>query len=171
MSLREIKKEKTALKAIEAIKRIQDGKPNHRKLLNRDNLKLNQHTVEQEAGLAVGALKHHDDILTMISDINLMGCEQEKTTGTQTDIYLLKQEIIKLKAQKKAAITGKKDAIALKKSYAEQLETLKYENKMLHQHHAEVVSALFDLIPQEDREGIVIKAMSHGNTNVVPIKS
>lgn len=121
MSLQEIKKQKTALKAIEAIKRIQDGKPNLRKLLNRDNLKLNQHTVEQEAGLSVGALKHHDDILTMISDINLMGCEQEKTTGTQTDIYLLKQEIIKLKAQKKAAITGKKDAIALKKSYAEQL--------------------------------------------------
>ena len=100
-----------------------------------------------------------------------MGCEQEKTTGTQTDIYLLNQQIIKLKAQKKAAISGKKDAINLKKSYAEQLEALKYENKMLHQHHAEVVSALFDLIPQEDREGIVIKAMSHGSNNVVPIKS
>ncbi|MBA6256466.1 MULTISPECIES: hypothetical protein [unclassified Colwellia] len=175
MSLRDIKKEKTAKRAREAIQRIINGIPTNKELKNRNKLKLNQSTVEKEAGLGVSALKHHGDILKEIDGINSPITETtldtlDSNSNESEKVYLLNKKIETLKSQKKAAITAKKAAIDLNKEYSAEIEKLKYDNKALHSHHAQVVSAMFEIIPLDKLGQFVSKVNLGQNDNVIPIK-
>ncbi|MFT5297241.1 MAG: hypothetical protein ACI9YH_003272 [Colwellia sp.] len=175
MSLRDIKKEKTAKRAREAIQRIVNGIPTNKVLKNRNNLKLNQSTVEKEAGLSVSALKHHGDILTEIDNINSPIAETtlatlESNSNETVKVYLLNKKIETLKEQKKSAIKAKKAAIDLNKEYLAAIAKLKYDNNALHSHHAQVVSAMFEIIPLDKLGQFVSKVNLGQNDNVIPIK-
>ena len=175
MSLRDIKKEKTAKRAREAMQRIINGLPKNKKLKKRNALKLNQSTVEKEAGISVSSLKHHPDILKEIMDYNSPVTEKTLSTLTSNqnepvNVYLLKKEIETLKKQKKAAIKAKNNAIELNKEYSQDISKLKYDNKALHSHHAQVVSAMFEIIPLE-KLGKFVSIVSLGkNDNVTSIR-
>jgi len=175
MSLRDINKEKTAKKARDAIQRIINGIPTNKELKSRSNLKLNQSTVEKEAGISVSALKHHTDILDEIIEINSPITEPtldtlENNSNEARKVYLLNKKIETLKSQKKAAIKAKNTAIDLNKEYSAEIVKLKFDNKALHSHHAQVVSAMFDIIPIEKLGKFVPKVNLDQKDNIVPIK-
>ena len=170
MSLRDIEKEKTAQKARAAMERIKSGTPNNLKLKKRKNLKLNQNTVEIETGLSVRALKHHPEILTEIMDYKAPRIDSGDNNASDVIAVLLKRENEKLKEQKKKALKATRNTQESNEKLSDKIDKLERENKALHKRHAEMVSALFNMIPQEAVNGLFEKDFTPGNKNVVPIK-
>lgn len=170
MSLRDVKKEKTAQKFRTAMARIIEGVPTSRKLKKRANLKLNQSTVEEEAGLTVGSLRHHEKILKEIEAYNFPKAESESYKGSDENAGRLKRENEKLRLQRKKALKEKLLAKKKKQEQLEKINKLTDENILLHERTAEVISALFYSIPQEDRQDLFEKSFKLTSENVVPIK-
>lgn len=59
----------TKHKLLEALERLLEGKPENRELRKKareGKLKINNSTVEKEAGLSVGSLRRHEDVRVMI---------------------------------------------------------------------------------------------------------
>lgn len=169
MSIRDTEKAKTAKKIIAAMERIKSGTPNHRELKKRTNLKLNQSTVEKESGLSTGALRHHREILAEIIEYNAPEINVASDCLGVNSV-IAKSDNEKLQTQKKKAIKAKHDAQERNKELKDCVNRLDRENKALHKHHAQVICALFDLIPQEERIGLFEKDLSLGEGNVVPIR-
>ena len=69
---------------LNAIERLKKGKPTEQTLIKKaedGKLKLNRSTVEKEAGLGSGALRHHQDVVDIITQSSVGGEE-----GKQVDI-------------------------------------------------------------------------------------
>jgi hypothetical protein len=171
MSLRDKKKENTAKRAREAIKRILNGTPTHKELKKRVTVKLNQSTVETEAGLGVSSLRNHGDILVEIEQHNSPdhGVDS-KIDYTMTDYFVLNKEKDKLKKNKKSFSNEKKVLTAKNKSQIEEIEELERLNTEIHSHYVQMNCALFDMVPQEQRQDIFEKLKTRGSGNVVPFK-
>jgi hypothetical protein len=178
MSLRSVDKEKTAQKAREAIERIKQGVPKNRKLKKRTKLKLNQNTVEIEAGLSIRALKHHPDVLMEIQEYtdsilkvgSIAKVDSTDTVDSSANLGLLKREVVKLKEQKKKLLQEKRDDSSQRKSDLQTIVDLREYNKAMQQNHAEVVSAMYNLIPQEQRSNLFERISYTVGNNVIPIK-
>jgi hypothetical protein len=64
----------TKNKLIKALERLLEGKPENRDLRKKareGKLKINNSTVEKEAGLSVGALRRHEDVQIMVKNKSL----------------------------------------------------------------------------------------------------
>lgn len=147
MSLREIKKQKTTDEFMEAIKRIVNQEPKCKELKKKLDegklLKLNATNVEKEAGKGYNSTRHHQVVLNEIERINGLECGVKR--GGLQAIVSLKSE----RKEKNKEIKNLKNEI---KSKNAEIEMLKSVNLSLHAHYRELTSALYDKIPQEERE-------------------
>ena len=161
MSLREIKKQKTAKEFMEAIKRIVDKQPECKELRQKIKsgklLKLNPTNVEKEAGKAYGSTRHHASVLREIERINDHNVAKES-------IY--SQGVIGLKVknkEKNKEIKALKEKLRGKEA---EVEMLKRVNLNLHAHCLELTSALFDMLPQEDKKDLFERQIAMKSDNV-----
>ncbi|MFA0026706.1 bacterioferritin comigratory protein, partial [Vibrio sp. 10N.261.49.A5] len=64
----------TKNKLIRALERLLESKPENRELRKKNRegkLKINNSTVEKEAGLSVGSLRRHEDVQAMVKSKSL----------------------------------------------------------------------------------------------------
>ncbi|AOT07146.1 hypothetical protein [Pseudoalteromonas luteoviolacea] len=166
MSLREIKKQKTADQLMEAIKRIVDNQPTCKDLKNKiaagKQLKLNPTNVEKEAGLSYNSTKSHKPVLDEIDRINSLKVNEAGNNARK----IANQKI--QRAKKSKEINSLKDEI---KSKNDEIEMLKRVNLNLHSHCRELTTALYQKIPQEEREALFDKLLGDSNdSNIIPFK-
>lgn len=84
---------------------------------------------------------------------------------------MLQQENTKLKQQKKLANKAKVEENSKARNLADEIEKLKRENVAIHQHYAMTIAALFELVPQEQRQLLLSEMrVSTGRDKVVPIR-
>ncbi|MGL4579759.1 MAG: hypothetical protein ACRCVP_12800 [Shewanella xiamenensis] len=159
MSLRDVKKERTAEKFRAAIKRILNQQPVNRilqqKLREGKALKLNPTNVEKEAGLSYGSTKNHPGILREIDEHNKPKADNKVSTSKE----------------KATTAELRKEIKELKKKLQEKTndyDTLEDVNKKLHEYCRGMISALFEKIPQEQREGLFKEHINTDGDNVVP---
>jgi hypothetical protein len=138
MNLRTTEKEKTKQILREAIERIKSGNITAKALLGKKAVKINRLTVEIEAGMSKGALRHHPDIVAEIKAIgsgSLPGSQQVEKQVTPVEVL-----------KKKVAL---KDG--LRKQYYNELIAIKSAMSIQMASHHELIVALFDKIPTEVR--------------------
>ncbi|HHQ4590645.1 TPA: hypothetical protein ACSP19_004113 [Aeromonas veronii] len=141
MNLRATEKEKTKQSLREAIERLKSGNVTAKTLLGKKNIKINRLTVEIEAGMSKGSLRHHPDIVAEINalaGLALQSALPEEKSVTPVD-----------ELKKKIAL---KDGLR-KQYYDELLATREAMKTQLEAQH-ELVVALFDKIPLEVRNGL-----------------
>jgi len=168
MSIRNAKRERTAAKALAAVNRIVEGSYTNKTLKKRRKVKLNQSTVEIEAGLSVSSLRNHPEILNIIENQNK--AENLKTSIVDSPEYYQKNQVAKLKQQKKELQKQKKELTQKYQSEYSENQSLKEVNKEIHAEYIQIISALFDLIRQEDRQTFFEGLTKRSISNVVKIK-
>ena len=172
MGIRDNDKEKTAKKFRAAIQRIQDGNYQSPKLRKRKKVKLNQNTVEIEAGQSVGSMRHHGDILSEIEEIN-----NPKTSEIETDNCYegvtddeLRLENKKLLKRNKKLIKERNEFGSKNQDKQKEIDRIKQEYQSLLELYSQVTSAFFDLIPADERTRLFEKVERRNGNNVTPIK-
>jgi uncharacterized protein YdcH (DUF465 family) len=140
MNLRAIEKEKTKQSLREAIERLKNGNVTAKELLGKKNIKINRLTVEIEAKMSKGSLRHHPDI---VAEINALANAVPTHKGSQQSE---KQVTTVDELKKKVAL---KDGLR-KQYYDELIATREAMQAQLASHH-ELVVALFDKIPESER--------------------
>lgn len=141
MNLRATAKEKTRQSLREAIERLKSGNVTAKTLLGKKNIKINRLTVEIEAGMSKGSLRHHPDI---VAEINaLAGLASQSALPEEKSVTPVEE------LKKKIAL---KDGLR-KQYYDELLATREAMKTQLEAQH-ELVVALFDKIPLEVRNGL-----------------
>ncbi|WP_371192944.1 hypothetical protein [Glaciecola sp. SC05] len=166
MSLRKIKKQKTAHEFMAAINRLVDRKPTCRelkkKLADGKPLKLNPTNVEKEAGRGYNSTKNHPSVLKEIERINALVSNTKEVSS---------QVLENLKAERKEKNKEIKKLKENIKNKNTELEKLKRVNLILHAHCRELTSALYNKIPQEEREGLFERSVTTKNeSNIIPFK-
>lgn len=135
---------------LDAISRIKEQTYTHKDLQKKNVVKLNKSNVEKEAGLSVGALRHHPDIVKLIEN-------PSPNKNHSDDVASLTEKVDKLKALngelKAENARDKKDAEQAK-------QTLKEYQSEYHQ----TVTALFFKIPFNEREE-AIKSLDDSSLN------
>ncbi|WP_333909657.1 hypothetical protein [Vibrio sp. SCSIO 43137] len=94
-----------------ALKRLVASKPNNRDLkikVQNGKLKINKSNVEKEAGLSVGVLRNHPDIVELINKKSLELRVNNSDSATST-VHLLEEENAYLKNEKASLIRKKKE--------------------------------------------------------------
>jgi CRISPR/Cas system-associated protein Csx1 len=146
MSLRDIKKQKTNQALRDAIERIVAKTPKSKKLqekLKEGKLKLNKTNVEIEADKGYGVIKYHSDIEGLIHEIN-------NPPPIFTDQSSVEQQKLQEKLDGQELYLKNTEAKLAEK--ISEIKLLESVNKHLHAHCRELTSALFKLVPQEQRE-------------------
>ena len=95
----------TKNKLINALERLLEGKPENRELRKKareGKLKINNSTVEKEAGLSVGALRRHEDVRIMVESKSLEA-RAAQDNSSQSPIDVLQAEVKQLKSDKTQA--------------------------------------------------------------------
>lgn len=152
----------TKNKLIKALERLLEGKPENRDLRKKareGKLKINNSTVEKEAGLSVGALRNHPDIKDMIKAKSLKA-QVTNSDSASSGIELLQQENKKLKGEKTALNR-------LKKSYHESAKS--HEKALAKQAalHIKIVQELMEIIPESVREKAMDKVVNARPDNII----
>ncbi len=146
MSLRKMNKQKTNQSLREAIERIIAKQPQSKKLqkkLKEGKLKLNKTNVEIEADRGYGVIKYHSDVEQLIDKLN-----------NPPPMFTDQSSVV----QQKLEENFNKQKLSLKKTETElaekisEIKLLESVNKRLHAHCRELTSALFELVPQDQRE-------------------
>ncbi len=136
---------------LDAISRIKEQTYTHKDLKKKNVVKLNKSNVEKEAGLSVGALRHHPDIVKLIEN------PSANKNHSDDDVASLTEKVDKLKALngelKAESARDKKDAEQAQK-------TLKEYQSEYHQ----TVTALFFKMPIDEREE-AIKSLDDSSLN------
>ncbi|EKO3853326.1 bacterioferritin comigratory protein [Vibrio harveyi] len=146
----------TKNKLIKALERLLEGKPENRELRKKareGKLKINNSTVEKEAGLSVGALRRHEDIRDMVKDKSLKA-RVAQDDSSESPIDLLQSEIKQLKNDKTQANKKRKEYLDLSRSH-EQALAVQAAN------HIKIVQELMEMLHESEREkamGKVVKA-------------
>ena len=138
------------------------GEPDNRdlRLKARDGkLKVNNHTVEKEAGLSVGALRNHEDIKDMVKAKSLNN-RVEQSESAQSPIELLQEEVKKLKRERTQANKKKAEYLKLSKSHETAL-VVQAEN------HIKMVQELMEMLPVYEREKAMDKVVITRADNVI----
>ncbi|WP_330959870.1 bacterioferritin comigratory protein [Photobacterium sp. 53610] len=147
---------------IEALERLMAGTPNDRDLRKKaqhGKLKINNNTVEKEAGLSVGALRNHADIKEMIKSKSLK-IQVANSDSASSEIELLQQENKKLKSEKT-------NLNRLKKSYHESAKN--HERALAKQAatHIKMVEELMKMLHESEREKAMDKVVKARPDNVI----
>ncbi|ROQ74300.1 hypothetical protein [Vibrio crassostreae] len=150
-------KERSNKAMLDAIERIVSGTYTSQDLKKQKVVRLNDKNVQIEAGLTLGAIRHHPDIKKRIVDINNARNELDKVSELQTKVDKLKKENTKLKAENAALnLKIKRDADS-------------WEEKLASHHQA--ITALFFKIPLADREEAIKTIDMSNKDNVTNINA
>lgn len=147
---------------IEALERLIAGTPSDRDLRKKaqhGKLKINNNTVEKEAGLSVGALRNHADIKEMIKSKSLE-IQVTNNDSASSEIELLQQENKKLKSEK----------THLNKLKAKHLADAKKSKDALAKQaaiHINMVKALMEMLPESEREKAMDKIVKARPDNII----
>ncbi|MFA0049637.1 bacterioferritin comigratory protein [Vibrio breoganii] len=151
---------KNALK--NALERLIKGEPTNfdlKKKARLGKLKVNNNTVEKEAGLSTGALRYYPDIKAMIKSRSLKA-KVESSESATSEIELLHQENTKLKCEKTQLNKLKsKHIIDARKSK----EVLAKQAAL----HIKIVQELMEMLPASEREKAMDKVVSARPDNIV----
>jgi len=155
-------KEATRIKLVDALGRLIAGNPDNRELrlkAKEGKLKVNDSTVEKEAGLSVGSLRNHGDIKDMVKAKSL-NKRVEQSESAQSSIELLQEEVKKLKKDKTQANKKKNEYFKLGESHKAAL-AVQAAN------HIKMVQELMEMIPINEREKAMDKIVRTRPDNVI----
>lgn len=155
-------KQTTRNALINALNRLIQGEPTNielKKKLRENKLKINNNSVEKEAGLSVGALRNHPDIKKVIEEKSLKAKVDSSESATSKIEFLLlenknlkseKTQLNKLKT-KHLADTRKSE-----KAFAEQAAR-----------HISMIKNLMEMIPASEREKAMDKVVNARADNII----
>ncbi|WCP81571.1 bacterioferritin comigratory protein [Vibrio harveyi] len=155
-------KEKTKKALVASLERLLEGEPTNlelKKKAKQGKLKVNNSTVEKEAGLSVGSLRNHPDIKAMIKDCTLTA-KIANSDSASTEADVLKDEIDRLKQEK----------TKLKKLKSKYLSESKKSERALATQAAiniKVVQELMEMLPKSLRENAMDKVVRSRPDNVI----
>ncbi|MFH4413656.1 bacterioferritin comigratory protein [Vibrio diabolicus] len=152
----------TKHKLLEALERLLEGKPENRELRKKareGRLKINNSTVEKEAGLSVGSLRRHEDVRVMIKT-KLLEARGAQDGSSQTPIDVLQADIKQLKQDKTQA--NKK-----KKEYYDEAQSHKEALAVQAATHIKIVQDLMEMLPASEREKAIDKVVNARPDNIV----
>ncbi|WMO17558.1 bacterioferritin comigratory protein [Vibrio alginolyticus] len=152
----------TKHKLLEALERLLEGKPENRELRKKareGKLKINNSTVEKEAGLSVGSLRRHEDVRVMIKT-KLLEARGAQDGSSQTPIDVLQADIKQLKQDKTQA--NKK-----KKEYYDETQSHKEALAVQAATHIKIVQDLMEMLPASEREKAIDKVVNARPDNIV----
>lgn len=152
----------TKNKLVKALDRLLEGKPENRELRkkNRDGkLKINNSTVEKEAGLSVGALRRHEDVRVMVKNKSLEA-RAAQDDSSQSPIDVLQAEVKQQKTDKTRANKKKKEYLDLARNH-EQALAIQAAN------HIKVVQELMEMLHESEREKAMDKVVKARPDNLI----
>ncbi|CAK2645493.1 Bacterioferritin comigratory protein [Vibrio crassostreae] len=152
----------TKSKLINALERLLEGKPANRELRKKareGKLKINNLSVEKEAGLSVGALRRHQDVQDMVKHSSLE-FRVEQDDLSQSSIDVLQAEVKQLKQDKTQAKRKQKEYFDLSKSHEKALAIQAAS-------HIKMVQELMDMLHESQRERAMDKVVQTGVDNVI----
>lgn len=155
-------KQATRLSLIDALNRLLKGEPTNfelKKKARQGKLKVNNNTVEKEAGLSVGSLRNHPDIKEMIKSRSLTAKVANSETAASA-IELLEQENKTLKREKT-------HLTKLKSKHLADSRKSEYELAKQAAIHIKIVQELMEMIPESQREAAMDKVVNTRPDNVV----
>jgi len=155
-------KQATKKKLVDALERLIQGKPDNRNLrlkAKAGKLRINNNTVEKEAGLSVGALRNHEDIKDMVKGKSL-NKRVEQSKSAQSPIELLQEEVKKLKRERTQANKKKAEYFELAKSHEKSLVAQAAS-------HIKIVQELMEMLPVYERERAMDKVVRTRPDNVI----
>ncbi|MGR5452669.1 bacterioferritin comigratory protein [Vibrio alfacsensis] len=155
----------TKKKLIDALERLLIGdvaKLSSRELRNKarkGKLKINNSSVEKEAGLSAGALRRHSDVVLMIKSKSLE-VQVAQDENTDSPIEVLQKEIKALKGERTQA--NKK-----KKEYYDEAQSHKEALAVQAATHIKVVQELMEMLHESQREKAMDKVVNTRPNNIV----
>ena len=152
----------TKNKLLKAIERLLEGKPENRELRKKareGKLKINNNTVEKEAGLSVGSLRNHPEIKAMIKDC-MLTAKIANSDSASTEVDVLKDEIDRLKQEKTKLKTLKSKHLSESRKSERALATQVAIN-------IKVVQELMEMLPKSLRESAMDKVVSSRPDNII----
>ena len=155
-------KQATRNKLVDALERLIEGTPDNRELrlkAKAGKLKINDSTVEKEAGLSVGSLRNHEDIKDMVKAKSLKN-RVEQSESAQSAIELFQEEVKKLKRDRTQANKKKAEYFELAKSHKKSLAAQATS-------HIKMVQELMEMIPIYEREKAMDKIVRTRPDNVI----
>jgi len=155
-------KQSTRKKFLDALERLIKGEPDNRELRLKakdGKLKINDSTVEKEAGLSVGSLRNHEDIKDMVKAKSLKN-RVEQSESAQSAIELLQEEVKKIKRDRTQSNKKKAEYLKLAKSH---------ETALVAQtaNHIKMVQELMEMLPVYEREKAMDKVVRTRPDNVI----
>lgn len=152
----------TKNKLLKALDRLLEGKPENRGLRKKareGKLKINNSSVEKEAGLSVGALRRHDDVKLLIKTKSLEA-RASQDDSSQTPIDVLEAEIRQLKQDKTQANKKKKQYLDLARSHEQALASQAAN-------HIKMVQELMEMLHEHEREKAMDKIVRTRPDNLI----
>ncbi|MFA0402740.1 bacterioferritin comigratory protein [Vibrio sp. 10N.222.52.C12] len=152
----------TKSKLVKALGRLLDGSPENRELRKKareGKLKINNSTVEKEAGLSVGALRRHEDVRVMVESKSLEA-RAAQDNSSQSPIDVLQAEVKQLKSDKTQANKKKKEYLDLARSH-EQALAIQAAN------HIKMVQELMEMLHESEHEKAMDKVVKARPDNIV----
>lgn len=147
---------------LSALDRLLQGEPTNielKKKAKQGKLKINNNTVEKEAGLSVGTLRNHTDIQQVIKAKSLKA-KVDSSESVTSEIELLQLENKKLKSER----------TQLSKLKAKHLsDSRKSEEALAEQaaRHINMVKNLMEMIPESEREKAMDKVVNARADNII----
>lgn len=149
-------------KLINALERLLEGKPENRELRKKareGKLKINNFSVEKEAGLSVGALRRHEDVKTMVKNKSLeFRVAQDDLSHSPIDV--LQAEVKQLKLDKTQANKKKKEYLVLARSHEKALAIQAAS-------HIKMVQELMEMLHESEREKAMDKVIKVRPDNLI----
>ncbi|MBL4831897.1 MAG: bacterioferritin comigratory protein [Aliivibrio sp.] len=152
----------TKNRLIKALERLLEGKPDNRVLrikARKGKLKINNSTVEKEAGLSVGALRRHEDVQKMVENKSLEARAAHDGSST-SPIEVLQTEVKKLKSEKTQANKKKKEYLGLSRSHEKALARQAAS-------HIKMVQELMGMLHESEREKAMEKVVKARPNNLI----
>jgi predicted ABC-type transport system involved in lysophospholipase L1 biosynthesis ATPase subunit len=152
----------TKNKLVKALERLIAGEPENRELRKKareGKLKINNSTVEKEAGLSVGSLRRHEDVQVMVKNKSLEARVAQNGSG-KSNIDVLQTEVKQLKSEKTQANRKKKEYLDLSRSHEKALARQAAI-------HIKMVQELMHMIPEIEREKAMDKVVKARPDNLI----
>jgi hypothetical protein len=155
-------KQSTKNSLLDALDRLIRGEPTNFELKNKarqGKLKINNNTVEKEAGFSVGALRNHPDIMLVIKAKSLKA-KVDKNESATSEVELLQLDNKKLKSERTQLNKLKTKYLA---------DSRKSDEALAEQaaRHINMVKLLMEMIPEYEREKAMDKVVSARAGNIV----
>ncbi|MEZ8931524.1 MULTISPECIES: bacterioferritin comigratory protein [unclassified Vibrio] len=152
----------TKNKLIRALERLLESKPENRELRKKNRegkLKINNSTVEKEAGLSVGSLRRHEDVQAMVKSKSLEA-RVAQDDSNQSPIDVLQAEVKQLKNDKTQANKKKKEYLDLARCHEQALAIQAAS-------HLKMVEELMGMLHESEREKAMDKVVKARPDNLI----